>query len=77
MRQDGLVFIEYQFEPATAVLIYRPGSDYVITDIIAYVDDISDGKAQAIVVNEAEERKHQLVRTPGGTWIDVCPVASA
>jgi hypothetical protein len=72
MRQEGLAVIEYEWAARLALLIYNAGAHYNLDDIITYVEDMSEGKAQRILIYEEGHRMHEVVRTPGNAWIDIC-----
>jgi hypothetical protein len=72
MRKDGLISIEFFPGIAVAILVYEPGADYVLGDIIDYVLDISDGRSTGILIYEGASVRHELVRTDEKTWDDIC-----
>jgi hypothetical protein len=64
MRNEGLSSIAYDTHMRCVTVLYRRGATYSLDDIIAYSNDMSDGKATRIVIYEDERKMHDISLRP-------------
>ena len=60
MNEDCLISINYDFMSHVATLIYEPDSEYDLTAIGEYVEDMTEGKCQIIDIYEGKEHAYRL-----------------
>ena len=69
--EDGLINIDYNVSHHAMLFRYEPDAPYEIRDIIAYVEDASDGRTDWILVFENTTLMHNLRRSDSAGWYAV------
>jgi len=68
MDEDRLIKISYDFTDRTAQLVYQPDAEFEIKAIVEYVEDMSDGRAVRINIEDDSGLLYSLFRRADGEW---------
>jgi len=71
MRGDRLISIDYNTQHHAVLVVYEPDAEYSTSEIIGYVEDVSEGRSRRIMVYEGETLMHDLRRSDEAGWHDV------
>jgi hypothetical protein len=72
MRDEGLISMDVDLHTSDVVVVYEPDAPYEVGEIIAYVEDMCQGKTSSVLIYEGTHLIWQLARIPNGqSWADV------
>ena len=64
--------MDVDLHTSDVVLVYEPDATYEVGEIIAYVEDMCQGKTMSVLIYEGAILVWQLARIPdGASWADI------
>jgi len=71
MKDEGLRSIDYLTATHSVVLVYEPDTPYDVKEIMAYVNDMTDGTTTSVMIYEADRLMCHMKLMGGAGWVDV------
>jgi hypothetical protein len=79
MQIDGLISVDYNTRTSVVLFVFEPGTRYELSDVLGYVEDLTDGHSRRVLILEGEYLARDM-RKRGGRhvsrlWVNVANAA--
>jgi len=68
---EGLVSIDYHPGIRSVRLTYEPDSEYDLSEILAYVHDMTGGTSRQVEIYEGDKLMHNIKHMGNAGWVNI------